>query len=83
MSEYQFYHFLAIDRPLTAKQMAVLRTFSTRARITPSTFVNDYSWGNFRGNSGGDYSGCHEVTTLRQGSVRATRRGDHDWVRNP
>ena len=49
MSEYQYYEFLAVDRPLTAKQMAELRSFSTRARITPTSFVNDYSWGNFRG----------------------------------
>ena len=49
MSEYQYYEFQAVDRPLTAKAMAELRTFSTRARITPTTFVNDYSWGNFKG----------------------------------
>jgi len=49
LSEYQYYEFQAVDRPLTAKAMAELRTFSTRARITPTTFVNDYSWGNFKG----------------------------------
>ncbi len=49
MSEYQYYEFQAVDRPLTAKEMAELRSFSTRARITPTTFVNDYSWGNFKG----------------------------------
>jgi hypothetical protein len=27
----------------------VLRSYSTRARITPTSFINDYSWGNFRG----------------------------------
>ena len=45
MSEYQYYEFQAVDRPLTAKEMAELRSFSTRARITPTSFVNDYSWG--------------------------------------
>jgi hypothetical protein len=49
MSEYQYYEFQAIDRPLTDKEMAELRTYSTRARITPTSFVNDYSWGNFKG----------------------------------
>jgi hypothetical protein len=49
MSEYQYYEFQAIDRPLTEKEMAVLRSYSTRARITPTSFVNDYSWGNFKG----------------------------------
>ena len=49
MSEYQYYEFQAIDRPLTKKEMRELRTYSTRARITPTSFINDYSWGNFRG----------------------------------
>ncbi len=49
MSEYQYYEFQAIDRPLTEKEMGELRSCSTRARITPTSFVNDYSWGNFKG----------------------------------
>ncbi len=49
MSEYQYYEFQAIDRPLTEREMAELRSYSTRARITPTSFVNDYSWGNFKG----------------------------------
>ncbi len=50
MSEYQYYEFQAIDRPLTAKEMSDLRAYSTRARITPTSFVNEYSWGSFKGN---------------------------------
>ena len=42
MSEYQYYEFQAIDRRLTAKEVSVLREFSTRARISPTSFVNDY-----------------------------------------
>lgn len=49
MSVYQYYEFQAIDRPLTGKEMAELRACSTRAQITPTSFVNDYSWGNFKG----------------------------------
>ena len=49
MSEYQYYEFQAIDRPLTEKEMGELRSYSTRARITPTSFVNDYSWGSFKG----------------------------------
>ena len=49
MSEYQYYEFQAIDRPLTEKEMRELRAYSTRARITPTSFINDYSWGNFKG----------------------------------
>ena len=49
MSEYKYYQFRAVDRPLTPEQMAELRLYSTRARITPTTFVSEYQWGNFRG----------------------------------
>jgi len=49
MSEYQYYEFIAIDEPLTAKQMAELRSRSSRASITPTSFVNDYQWGNLKG----------------------------------
>ena len=49
MSEYQYYEFQAIDRPLTEKEIGELRAYSTRARITPTSFINDYSWGNFKG----------------------------------
>ncbi len=40
MSEYQYYELQAIDRPLTPKEMSVLRGFSTRARISPPRFVS-------------------------------------------
>jgi hypothetical protein len=49
MSEYQYYEFRAIDRPLTKPEMAELRKLSTRAEITPSSFVNVYHYGDFRG----------------------------------
>lgn len=49
MSEYQYYEFLAIDEPLTPKQIAELRACSSRASITPASFVNDYQWGNLKG----------------------------------
>ncbi|MCK5163080.1 MAG: hypothetical protein KAQ72_05160 [Desulfobacula sp.] len=49
MSEYQYYEFLAIDRPLTAEETSVLRSLSTRAQITPVSFTNEYNWGDFKG----------------------------------
>jgi hypothetical protein len=49
MSEYQYYEFQAIDRRLSADEMAELRSFSTRAQITPTSFVNEYEWGDFKG----------------------------------
>jgi hypothetical protein len=50
MSEYQYYEFLAIDRPLTPEEMSALRGLSTRAHITTVSFTNEYQWGNFKGN---------------------------------
>ncbi|HEX6344201.1 hypothetical protein [Umezawaea sp.] len=49
MSEYQYYEFVALDRPLDAKAQAEVRALSTRARITATSFVNEYEWGDFRG----------------------------------
>lgn len=43
MSEYQYYEFQAIDRPLTKEQMQQLRDISSRTRITSSSFINDDS----------------------------------------
>lgn len=50
MSEYQYYEFRAIDRPLTAREMSELRRYSSRATISPTRFVNFYNWGGFKGN---------------------------------
>lgn len=49
MSEYQYYEFLALDRPLTEPELREVRAVSTRARITPTGFINHYNWGDFRG----------------------------------
>ncbi len=49
MSEYQYYEFRVVDRPLTSREMASLRAISSRARITSTSFVNTYNYGNFRG----------------------------------
>jgi hypothetical protein len=47
--EYKYYEFQAIDRPLDDRQVGELRRLSSRARITRTTFLNDYQWGDFRG----------------------------------
>jgi hypothetical protein len=49
MSEYQYYEFRAIDKPLNAKEMDDLRSVSSRAEITSTSFTNEYSYGSFRG----------------------------------
>src|SRR6266550_2088332 len=48
MSEYQYYEFVAVDKPLTSTQQQELRAISTRARISTSSFVNDYQWGDLK-----------------------------------
>jgi len=45
MSEYQYYEFQAIDRPLSEAEMRELRARSSRATITPTRFANFYNWG--------------------------------------
>ncbi len=49
MSEYQYYEFAAIDQRLDSREMKELRGLSTRAEITPTSFVNKYHWGEFKG----------------------------------
>ncbi|CDX57733.1 conserved hypothetical protein [Mesorhizobium plurifarium] len=49
MSEYQYYEFQAIDRPLSNADRQALRGLSSRARITATSFTNSYEWGDFKG----------------------------------
>jgi hypothetical protein len=48
VSEYQYYEFVVIDRPLTREEMAELRSRSSRATITATSFVNEYNWGDLK-----------------------------------
>jgi hypothetical protein len=48
MSAYKYYGFQAIDRPLSREQIQTLRGYSTRARITTTSFANEYSFGSFK-----------------------------------
>ncbi len=49
MSEYQYYEFQAIDRPLSDADQRELRKLSSRAKITATSFTNSYDRGEFRG----------------------------------
>ncbi len=69
MSEYQCYGFLALDRSLTEKQMAELRAISTRAKISPTRFWNEYEWGDLKA----DPKKLMEATSTR-GSPSSRRR---------
>jgi hypothetical protein len=49
MSEYQYFEWLAIDRPLNDKQLAeVSRLSSHMDVVTPTQAVVTYSWGDFK-----------------------------------
>jgi hypothetical protein len=50
MSEYQYYEFRAIDRPLNDRQMRELRAISTRAAISRTSFSNHYEYGDLKAN---------------------------------
>ena len=45
MSEFQYYEFAAIDRPLSEEEMDRLRAVSSRGEISRSGFVNHYNYG--------------------------------------
>jgi len=50
VSEYQYYELRAIDRPLTKKEMAALRSVWTRAAITTTNVTNHHEWGDLKAN---------------------------------
>ena len=65
MSEYQFLAFRAVDRPLTARDLAFARKQSSRAEITRWGFENEYHFGDFHGDADG---------LLRHGALRGVGR---------
>ncbi|MBI3328615.1 MAG: hypothetical protein HYZ81_18170, partial [Nitrospinae bacterium] len=50
MSEYQYYEFQAIDRPLHAAEQAEISRLSRRVALTPRQAVFTYNYGDFPGN---------------------------------
>src|SRR5512139_2038529 len=49
MSEYQYFEFQALDRPLTAEQQAAMRRISHRVELTPTRAAFTYTAGSFDG----------------------------------
>ena len=47
MSEYQYYEFQTIDRPLTSKEQAEIRELSSRVKMTPTQAIFLYNYGSF------------------------------------
>jgi hypothetical protein len=50
MSEYQYYEFQAVDRPLTHEAQEEMRRLSSRVALTASSASFVYNYGDFRGN---------------------------------
>lgn len=49
MSEYQYYEFQALDRPLTASEQAYISSLSSRVQLSATNAIFTYSYGDFRG----------------------------------
>lgn len=49
MSEFQLYEFLALDHPLSAADLAYVRTLSSRVQPTPTQATFSYAYGDFPG----------------------------------
>jgi hypothetical protein len=49
MSEYQYYEFQTIDRPLTTEQQTEVRKLSSRVELSASRAAFNYAYGSFRG----------------------------------
>lgn len=61
MSEYQYYKFQALDRPLTDADRAFLHSLSSRVEVTATTAAFTYSYGDFRGQPQQVLERCFDV----------------------
>lgn len=48
MSEFQTYHFRAVDRPLTSEAQETINTFSSRFSTTATSYSLNYAYGDFK-----------------------------------
>ena len=48
MSEYQFYEFQALDRKLTKTEQTYIESLSSRVKLSPTTAIFTYHYGDFR-----------------------------------
>jgi len=49
MSEYQYYEFQTIDRPLTKAEQQAVSLLSSRVQLSSTRAIFTYSYGDFRG----------------------------------
>ena len=48
MSEYQYYEWHTLDRPLTPEEQTAVNELSSHIDVTSSRAVVTYSWGDFK-----------------------------------
>ena len=48
MSEYQYYEWQTIDRPLTDQEQAAVNRLSSHIEVSPTGAWVEYSWGDFK-----------------------------------
>ncbi len=48
MSEYQYYEWQTIDRPLTDQEQAEVNRLSSHIEVSPTGAWVEYSWGDFK-----------------------------------
>jgi len=51
MSEYQYYEFRAIDRPLTPEEQSTVGSLSSRVNLSPNHAIFVYNYSDFPGNA--------------------------------
>lgn len=61
MSEYQYYEFQALDRPLSASERTFLESLSSRVQLTPTSAIFTYSYSDFRGDPMQVLERCFDV----------------------
>lgn len=71
MSEYQYYEFQAIDRPLDQAAQDALRSISSRARINATSFTNHYDWGDLNADRESSWSSGSTCISISRNGARA------------
>ncbi|MBW4555836.1 MAG: hypothetical protein KME59_07850 [Trichormus sp. ATA11-4-KO1] len=61
MSEYQYYEFLALDRPLSTSEQSYIQTLSSRVQLTSNQAIFTYSYGDFRGDPQQVLEKCFDI----------------------
>lgn len=61
MSEYQYYEFLALDKPLSTSEQSYIQSLSSRVQLTSNQAIFTYSYGDFRGDPQQVLEKCFDI----------------------